>query len=331
MPRKGHRTSLLVVGDRSDPEALGALLGEFLESLAVRNYSPGTINKRRLDLNKFVGWAERRDLRRAVEITRTILTRYQQYLAAKRDEHERPLSIRTQHSRLCSVRGWFRWLARERYVRHNPASELELPRLPQRLPQRILTAREVEAVLARPNVDRPLGLRDRAILETFYSSGIRRMELARLQAHDVDAERGVLTVRQGKGQKDRVVPIGARALAWLTRYQLEVRPQLAVRTADPTLYLTRLGDAFSNNSLTLLVRCYIKKSGIAVGGSCHLFRHAMATAMHERGADIRFLQAILGHARLETTQIYTHVSIPKLKEVHQRTHPAWHIEPGSAS
>jgi integrase/recombinase XerD len=186
----------------------------------------------------------------------------------------------------------------------------------------VLTIREAEAVLAVPNLGEPLGIRDRAILETLYSTGIRRMEVINLKLYDVDVDRGTLMVRQGKGHKDRMVPIGSRALKWIDRYLTEVRHRLILDPNDVTLFLTHLGEAFTTNRLTQMVREYVDAADIGKRGSCHLFRHTMATLMLENGADVRFIQAMLGHAKLETTQIYTQVSIRKLKEIHEATHPA---------
>ncbi|MFP4055132.1 MAG: tyrosine-type recombinase/integrase, partial [Phycisphaerae bacterium] len=138
----------------------------------------------------------------------------------------------------------------------------------------------------------------------------------------VAIDRGTVMIRQGKGHKDRMVPIGARALAWIERYMHEVRPRLMVEPRETTLFLSHLGEPFTPNRLTQLVRDYIDAADIGKRGSCHLFRHTMATLMLENGADVRFIQAMLGHARLDTTQIYTQVSIRKLKEIHTATHPA---------
>ncbi|MBM3965746.1 MAG: hypothetical protein FJ308_11875 [Planctomycetes bacterium] len=182
--------------------------------------------------------------------------------------------------------------------------------------------REAEAVLAKANIHDPLGLRDRAILETLYSTGIRRLEVIGLKIFDIDSDRGTIMIRQGKGKKDRMVPIGNRALKWIERYTSEVRPRLIIDPNDATLFLTHLGEAFTTNRLTQMVREYVDSADIGKRGSCHLFRHTMATLMLENGADVRFIQVMLGHAKLETTQIYTQVSIRKLKEIHEATHPA---------
>jgi len=166
-------------------------------------------------------------------------------------------------------------------------------------------------------------LRDRAILETFYSTGMRRKELIGLKPHDLDRERGTVMIRQGKGKKDRVIPIGERALDWITRYEREARPKLLV-SGKPTdlLFLTHFGEAFTLDRLSQLVKGYIAQAETGKAGSCHVFRHTMATLMLENGCDIRFIQVMLGHANLKTTEIYTQVSIRKLVEAHRATHPA---------
>jgi integrase/recombinase XerD len=167
----------------------------------------------------------------------------------------------------------------------------------------------------------PLGLRDRAVLEVLYSTGVRRSELAHLSLFDLDHERQTLMVRQGKGRRDRFVPLGERARSWVARYLAEVRPALASEPDDGTLFLTADGTAFSPDRLTQIARGYVEASGVDKVGACHLFRHTMATLMLEGGADIRYIQAMLGHAELSTTQIYAQVSIRALQAVHEATHP----------
>jgi integrase/recombinase XerD len=177
-------------------------------------------------------------------------------------------------------------------------------------------------VLAQPDLNDPLGVRDRAILEVFYSTGIRRSELANLAVTDIDRERATLLVRQGKGRKDRMIPVGARALAWTGRYLVEARPRLALGDDGGILFLTADGEPFSLDRLTQLASRHVKASGVPKAGACHLFRHTMATLMLEGGADIRYIQAMLGHARLDTTQIYAQVSVRALQAIHAATHPA---------
>jgi integrase/recombinase XerD len=306
----------------ADPQGLYQRLQDYLQWLAVKNYSDKTIHGREFFLLWFLEWCGQRGLIRPGEITKPILERYQRYLFHYRKSTGDPLSFRSQYNRLVAIRAWFKWLTRQNYLLYNPASELELPKLERRLPKAILSEKEAESVINQPDIGEPLGLRDRAILETLYSTGIRRQELINLLVQDVDNERGTLFVRQGKGKADRMIPIGDRAVLWIDKYLNETRPELACGQDEGRLFLSQYGTAISPNGLTLLVRNYIEKAHIGKRGSCHLFRHTMATLMLENGADIRFIQAMLGHVKLDTTQIYTQVSIKKLKEIHTLTHPA---------
>jgi integrase/recombinase XerD len=301
---------------------LAALMEKHLQALEAQNYSPFTVKNRRVHLGYFVGWCHDRGVTEPTEVMRPILEHYQRHLFEYRKKNGEALSFRSQHARLMPLRVWFRWLARQHYLLHNPASEIELPRLEHRLPKHVLSVPEVEQVLAQPSIHDPLGLRDRAILETLYSTGMRRMELIHLKIYDLDTDRGMLTIRQGKGKKDRVIPIGERAAAWVEKYLREVRPNLVTEPDDRTVFLSNAGEPFCLDHLSNLVRDYVDKADIGKRGACHLFRHSMATLMLENGADIRFIQQMLGHADLNTTQIYTHVSIRKLKEIHTATHPA---------
>jgi integrase/recombinase XerD len=213
----------------------------------------------------------------------------------------------------------------------SPLERLELPRLGLRLPKAILTAEEADRIIPETDIavhmGDPLGLRDRAILQTLYATGMRRMELVNLKVWDVDTERATVNIRQGKGNKDRFIPLGDRAAPWVHRYMLEGRPQLVGDADGRTLFLTHAGEPLALDYLTELVRGYVDKALSAEGqsgkrGACHLFRHTMATLMLEGGADIRFIQAMLGHAKLTSTQIYTHVAVRQLQEIHRATHPA---------
>lgn len=323
MPRKGDKTPRPPIGDPNDPESLFNYMRRFLQWQAEKNYSPKTIENREVYLRYFIQWCDERGLTKPPEITKPIIERYQRYLFMYRKERNgEPLSTRSQHVRVAPIKAWFKWLARQNYILYNPASDLDLPRLERRLPKNILTVAESETIINQPNINTPTGVRDRAILETLYSTGMRRMELINLKLFDIDTERGTVMVRQGKGKKDRMIPIGERALKWIEKYQIEVRPSLTMPDDEGILFLTHLGQAFTANRLTQMVREYIDQADIGKRGSCHLFRHTMATLMLENGADVRFIQAMLGHVSLETTQIYTQVSIRKLKDIHTATHPA---------
>ena len=288
----------------------------------MTHYAADTVHVRTLYLKYFTAWATGCGITRPEDVARADVERYQRWLYHYRKRTGGPLSVWSQHGRLGAVKGLFRWLTKQRALSANPAAELELPRMTaQRLPQP-LTDAEITEVLAHAAPATPIGLRDRAILETGYSTGLRRMELIRLRLYDLDAGRGVLAVRAGKGQKDRVVPIGERAIVWLEKYFEEARPIFVVEPDEGTMFLTRTGRPFHPNHLSRLARAYVIAAGIAKRGACHLLRHTMATGMLEHGADIRVIQEILGHTRLTTTQLYTRVSIRLLKAVHTTTHPA---------
>lgn len=299
------------------------MLEQHVEWLQARNYSSETIRCQSNDIRRFLTWCDERELREPTDVTQPVVERYQKWLFYHRRADGRPLSFRTQHHLLCSVNAFFRWLTRQHLTLFNPAAEIELPRINIRLPRDILTAAEADGVIGQPDTAESLGVRDRAILETFYSTGIRRKELANLTLFDLDPARGSLLVREGKGRKDRMIPIGERARAWIDKYVIEVRPAFAMEPDDGYLFLTTDGKPFSRLSLlSEMVRKYIVSANIAKKGGCHVFRHTMATLMLENGADIRFIQEMLGHSRLSSTEVYTHVSITKLQQIHQATHPA---------
>lgn len=322
MPRKGAILPKPIIGDPSDPDGMVAYLNRYLDWLQIQNYSQATIKGRDHYLSVFIVWCDERSLKRPNEITKPILERYQRHLYLHRKKDGEPLSFRSQHTHLVPIRAWFKWLTRQNHILYNPASELDLPRLEKRLPKHVLNQSEVETVLNQADISDALGIRDRAMLETLYSTGMRRMELIGLKLYDIDVDRGTVMIRQGKGKKDRMIPIGERALAWIDKYLIEVRPELVTGIDEGVLYLTNLSEPFTPNRLTQLVRNYVQAAEIGKTGACHLFRHTMATLMLEHGADIRFIQEMLGHADVSTTQIYTQVSIRQLKEIHTATHPA---------
>jgi integrase/recombinase XerD len=187
------------------------------------------------------------------------------------------------------------------------------------------------ALLAQPDVARPLGLRDRAILEVFYSSALRRQELIDLTVRDVDFERATVFIRHGKGSKDRYVPIGERALFWLRLYLDLARPRFTADQTTEQLFVSSVGTPICPDWLSRKVRRYLHNAGIDKKGSCHLLRHTVATLLLEGGADIRYVAEMLGHARLETTQRYTHVSIDRLRTIHTTTHPAANLDVAMAT
>lgn len=306
-----------------EPGSLGAYALRYLEDLRVRNYSPHTVRTATVHLRLFLVWAEERGIKTPEALVLEILERYQRHLFHLATEDGRRLSFHSQYDRLGGLRRFCRWLARSRVLLGNPASALELPRVERRLPRNVLSAQEAERVLAQPDPTTPRGLRDRAILETLYATGIRRQEAVALAVGDVDLVALTLMVRQGKGKKDRLLPLSERAAAWIEKYLEEARFTLLRGRRDPhLLFVSRLGGGIEVGQLGKLVRTYVHAADIGKEGGAHLFRHTLATLMLDGGADLRYVQEMLGHADISTTQIYTRVAIRKLKEVYEKSHPA---------
>ena len=321
-PRRRHRRKNLHPQQPAPGNPLHGYLHAYGEWALAAGYSEHTLAARRAALLRFIVWCDERGIHQPTELTRPMLERYQRHLYQYRRPNGASLSVVAQLGALHAVTAWFRFLVRQQYLLYNPAADLELPKKPQLLPKTILSVQQVEAILNQADVSTPLGLRNRAILEVFYSTGIRRLELIGLKLYDVETVRGMLMVRQGKGRKDRYIPLGERAGAWVDKYLLDVRAELITGHDDQTLFLDDFGQPMSVRFLGDLVRRHVEAIGVTTPGTCHVFRHAMATHMLENGADIRYIQVMLGHANLETTQIYTRVSMTKLKEVHAATHPA---------
>ena len=320
MPRKGDKKIWAFV-EATDPRGFVTLMRAYFDSLRIRNYSPSSIEGSEWQLSRFIVWCHERGLTRPQDLTKPVIDRYQRSLFYYRRVDGQPLSFRSQYKLVAVIKYFFRWLACENYILYNPASDILLPRLGKHLPRQILTAQEADRVLSQPDLSSPYGMRDRAILETLYSTGIRRTELVNLKLYDIGFQKGVVMIRNGKGKKDRVVPIGERALFWLDRYLRETRPQLVVPPDESFVFLTYAGAVFHPDYLGHEVKRYIMAADVGKQGACHIFRHTMATLMLEGGADIRFVQEMLGHASLTSTQIYTQVAIDKLKQIHTATHP----------
>lgn len=295
---------------------------EYMEDLQKRNYALPTILDRIRNIGYLIEWLQERELTLPEEITPAILEQYQSHLYRYRSIKGRPLSVRSQYGRLSSIRFFFSWLTKKNFCLFDPAHGLELPRLPKTLPGDVLNPEEVDAILNQPDTDTPFGFRDRCILEMFYATGIRRLEMSRLKIHDIDYHKQTVFVRQGKGKKDRIIPASKRALQWLSNYVSKIRPLLSEDDNETGLFLNYQGEPLHHDKYTQIVKGYIRQAGIHKDGACHLFRHSCATLMLDNGADIRHVQEMLGHASIGSTQIYTRVSITKLQEVYNKTHPA---------
>lgn len=334
MSRRPAHRFIETVGAPRDPEGLYRAMVHHLEALAVKGYTEASCYNSERYIRDFIAWCESRGLSRPGQITDSILEAYQRSLHYYRQKNGAPLSSYSQRAKLSPLKTFFKWLARQGEIGANPASDLDLPRMLQRLPRHVLSIEEVERILTLPNIDSPLGLRDRAMMEVLYSTGMRRMELAHLELSDIDFGRGCVLIRLGKGKKDRLIPLGERAACWVRRYLDNARPGLAGNERELTLFLSRDGEPLNLAWLSCNVAAYVRRGAAPKHGGCHLFRHTMATLMLEGGADLRYIQAMLGHAQLSTTQIYTQVALHQLLAIHATTHPGanlanrQHAQPG---
>lgn len=308
------------VEDPSMPNPLHQLKQAFVAWTLAIGLSPQTASIRSSALDRFIRWCDAHEIDGPAAIDRDLLEAYQSHLAGWRKSNGEPLELSTQATRLNPLKAFCKWLVRKRLLESDPSRELIMPRLPRRLPRRVPSVEEVRTIIAGAGSGTPAAIRDQAIMQTLYSTALRRMELARLRTSDVNFQASTILVRSGKFARDRVVPLGASARLLLERYLREVRPRLQSGLDRGELFLTDYGEPFLRNRLGDLIRRYVAAAGLP--GACHVFRHACATHMLDNGADIRFIQAMLGHADLSTTQIYTHVSIARLREVHAATHPA---------
>jgi Site-specific recombinase XerD len=308
--------------DPSAANPLHALRRDFVGWSTAIGLSSETGKIRNVALGYFIRWCEDQRVSSPHEISLDLLERYQAHLAMAKKRDGQTIAQSTQATRLNPIVAFCKWLVRKGIIGTNPSVELTLPRQARRIPGRVPTVDEVERMMREPNTSTPSGIRDRAVMETLYSTGMRRMELARLRLADVNLEDLVLVVASGKGGRNRVIPLGRRASRWIARYLEEVRPLLTHDPAQRLVFLTDYGDGLVKNRMGDTVKRHVANSGFPARGACHLFRHACATHMLENGADIRFIQALLGHSQLSTTEIYTRVSIAKLKEIHATTHPA---------
>jgi integrase/recombinase XerD len=283
-----------------------------LDRLSVeRGLSPRSVEAYRRDLEGLGRWLAGR----GVEVSKASRADLAQYLQGRRAEG---LSARSVARLISAIRGFFRFCAAEGVVAPDPSLHLGNPKLWATLP-RSLSSPDVDALLGAPDTGTPLGLRDRAMLETLYASGLRVSELVRLERGRVDLETGTLLVL-GKGGKERLVPIGREARRWVARYLREVRPAQD-RNRSVHLFLTERGSPMTRQRFWQLVELYARRAGIRRRISPHVLRHSFATHLLERGADLRALQMMLGHADIATTQIYTHVSRGKLRRVYDEFHP----------
>ncbi|HEV2718497.1 MAG TPA: tyrosine-type recombinase/integrase [Thermoanaerobaculia bacterium] len=295
----------------------------FTAEMHARNWSEHTITGYRYRLQWFVNYLTEHhaEVTTIAEITREVIAAFQLWMCQRETSRGTAFSPSSQRATLAAVKSFFDFSTSERIVLLDPTRAAELPKVGRRLPRGVLSANEMRRLMRQPDLDTCSGLRDRAILETLYSTGVRNAELRRLTLPDVDLERGYIVVINGKNKKDRVVPLGKVAVHFIREYLTKARPKLLRDNKEQTVFLTLQGRPLAANTLETIVSTHGDRAQIGRRVFPHGIRHTCATAMLKGKADIRFIQEMLGHESLSSTQIYTHVEIGDLKRVHSRAHP----------
>jgi integrase/recombinase XerD len=298
----------------SDDKKVNELLDAYLDHLRVeKGLARNTLEAYSRDLAEFIEWVDE-TLGRPVREVRDEDLRF--YFLGK---SQAGMSARSVRRKTSSLRGLFRYLQKEGYMAEDPTELIEVPRLGTPLPKD-LTLDEVDRLLAQPDPAAPLGVRNQAMLELLYATGLRVSELLALRLQDLNLEVGYV-VAYGKGKKERLVPVGEMALEKLKEYLSRVRPALDKTSRARHVFLNRSGKGLSRQGFWKLLNRYALQAGIKSPVTPHVLRHSFATHLLERGADLRSVQLMLGHASISTTQIYTHLNKEKLKQIYQRHHP----------
>jgi integrase/recombinase XerD len=309
--------------------AFGEVVDEYLSDCRRRGYSELTVYSYHGALRRFFLWLEEQypATEELSDITPEAITDYQMDLFGsepqrkRRGRKENRLSTETQYHWLGTLLWFFRWLLSHEKILINPAAGIHLPKRPQRIPRSYLSLREMQKLLKAIDLSTHIGVRNRAIIEVLYSSGIRSAELQHLRIDDINFQDGWITVRQGKGKKDRVVPLGKAAAHFVSAYLEKTRTVLLKEKTHDFLFVTQYGVPISHDSLERLVGKAARAAGIKRPITPHSLRHTCATLMLRGRADIRHIQELLGHSSLSSTQIYTRVEIGDLKKVHHLCHP----------
>jgi len=304
-----------------NPISLEEYLQIYLDLLAFQRSSKRTIESCNLEVRFFFNFIKEQGITNIRKISRKEIDHYQTWLYYYRNSKDKGLTTRTQTIKLSVLRCFFKALVSGGYLSFNPAVDIQLPRQNYRLPQDILNAKEMAKLLATPDLATLYGYRDRTMLEVFYATGLRTTELTSLEIKDLDLANSFLLVREGKGLKDRTVPLTAIAVSFLTEYLSSVRSHLVTDHSKDLVFLTKSGRAFDRSAIQKKLKAISKRAKIKKNVTARSLRSTMATELLKGRADIRKIQEILGHKSLATTQIYARVVKTDLKRVHNRTHP----------
>jgi len=290
------------------------LIDEFCDALWLEDgLARNTLEAYRRDLSQFATWLEAQHGKKLIEGNVADIQSYLGHLFRRKTRASSAARL------LSSLKRFYRYCLRQGRIKADPTLRIDSPKLPRGLPKS-LTEEDVENLLAAPRADKALGLRDKAMLETLYASGLRVSELVALKLGQVSQDMGVVRV-VGKGSKERLVPLGEEAIAWIRQYLKEARPDLLGGRAADDLFVTARGAAMTRQMFWHLLRRYAAQAGLKKSISPHTLRHAFATHLLNHGADLRVVQLLLGHSDISTTQIYTHVARERLKQLHAKHHP----------
>lgn len=304
------------------------LLPVYLSYLKTLNRSPWTIRIARFDLTDFIRFLADQGVVRIEALTHEAMLEYQQEQAFRLTAKGSLLSLRSQEKRLCAAKGFTRFLKEHDYLVADPGERIKLPKRPRRLPRVILSVNEVKKLMAACDMRTNNGYRNRIVIEILYDTAMRRLELANVKIADLDLVHGYVLIKSGKGDKDRVVPLSRRVCKLTQTFIVGVRPHFA-GTDDPGhLILNRWGVQMGPSGIWAVVKRCAYLSGIKKNVSTHTLRHTCATHMLKNGAPVRHIQEMLGHESLESTQVYTHVTINDLKQIHARYHPSESLSKG---
>ncbi|ACJ29445.1 Phage integrase:Phage integrase,SAM-like protein [Shewanella piezotolerans WP3] len=294
----------------------------YLELCLAKGQSSDTVRNKRGGLKKFIIWCQERNISTIDHINLDLMDDYAAYLNSYRKKLDNePLGPAQKRNLLTYVKTFVKYMHRKGLLSKNTLSDIELPSKGHQIPKALYSVEEIEVILEQPLLFGIKGLRDRATLEIFFATGIRRGELVKLNVDDIDFT-GKMVCVHGKGKKERLVPISQRGCEWLAFYTGKIRPRFAFISSGKALFLANNGKRYVPGKLSDMASQYVKLAGFDRTGACHLFRHNTATTMLDNGADLRHIQEMLGHASILTTQLYTHVSRKKLSEVYEATHPS---------
>lgn len=294
---------------------------QYLNAMNAIGRSPHTVKSAKSALKELHLFLQSLDVDQIEHLDHDTLMQYREELAWRLTPKGTPLTSRSQSELLGHLRAFCRWLVATDFLVGDPSAKIPNPKKPQPLPKSILEPKEVQKILKQPDMTTAQGYRNRVILEVLYSTAIRCGEIANIKLEDMDTDSGYIIIRQGKGQKDRVVPLGENVCKLIDTYLIGIRADWINTDNDPHLFLNRWGQGLKPIGIWFVVKKYAKAAKLKKPVSTHTFRHSCATHMLRNGAPIRHLQEMLGHASLETTQVYTRITINDLKKVHSQYHP----------